>query len=97
MSDTYDEWNSRNPINEKETELEAEQNEIDYLTDELTKSKQRLDYKIWQLQTLAIIGSDFTTYGTITYEQQLQKIEILNQYAKWEHSLNQNKGISNQK
>ncbi len=82
MTDTYDEWNSRNPINEKETELEAEQNEIDYLTDELTKSKQRLDYKIWQLQTLASIESDLTTYGTITYEQQLQKTEILKQYKK---------------
>ena len=82
MPDTYDEWNSRNPINEKETELEAEQNESDYLNEQLTASKQRLDYKIWQLQTLAEIESDLTTYGTITYEQQLQKIEILKQYEK---------------
>jgi len=74
---------SNAPFNRIKTDSEDEvQNEIDYLTDELTKSKQRLDYKIWQLQTLASIESDLTTFGTITYEQQLQKVEILKQYSK---------------
>ena len=76
-------FDSNAPFNRIKADTEDEtQNEIDYLTDELTKSKQRLDYKIWQLQTLAEIEFDLTTYGTITYEQQLQKNEILKQYVK---------------
>ena len=76
-------FDSNAPFNRIKTDPEDEtQNEVDYLNEQLAASKQRLDYKIWQLQTLAEIEADLTTYGTITYEQQLQKIEVLKQYEK---------------
>lgn len=76
MLDTSDEWNPRNPINEKKSDLEPEETDLE----RIESLQHKLKYKIRQLRKLAEIENDLNTFGTITYEQQKEKIEILNQY-----------------
>lgn len=71
-----------NPLDEMEDLPLNEPNELELLTDELNRTKQRLDYKIFQLQRLAQFESDFITHGSLTYEQTVEKNEILKQYKK---------------
>lgn len=78
--DTYNEWNFNNPINEIESEKEFNETELEIIKNYLKLQTERLNYKIYQLKKLAEIERDLATFGTITYEQQLLKIEILNQY-----------------
>lgn len=76
------EYPEYNPLDSMEDLPLNEPNEIELLKYELNRAKQRIDYKIFQLQRLAQFESDFVTHGSLTYEQTLEKNEILNQYAK---------------
>lgn len=70
------------PLDEMEyLPLENKLDELELLNDELTRTKQRLDYKIFQLQRLAQFESDYVTHGSLTYEQKVEKNEILKQYS----------------
>lgn len=62
--------------------LENEQDELELLNDELTRTKQRLDYKIFQLQKLAQFEESIRTFGSLTHKEQTEKNEILKQYLK---------------
>jgi len=76
--DTYDEHNSRNPINEKEIEVE-EETVIDW--EELYRTeKQRLQYKTWQLEKLASFHQIESWGLSLSYEHLKEKQEIINQY-----------------
>lgn len=80
--DTHDEHSPLNPVNQSETELEIEIDELEVTKEMVEIQTKRLNYKIWQLSKLAEIEKDFRTFGNITYEQQKEKYEILNQYMK---------------
>ena len=67
------------PFNQKD-EDGNDPNELELITDELAKTKQRLDYKTFQLQRLAQFESIIVTHGSLTYEEQTEKNEILKQY-----------------
>jgi len=82
MIDTYNEHSPFNPVNQSETELEQEIDELEATKEMVKVQTERLNYKIWQLSKLAEIEQDYRTFGTITYEQQKEKEEILNQYIK---------------
>jgi len=82
MIDTYDEYSPLNPVNQIETKLEQEVDELEVIKEMAKVQTERLNYKIWQLSRLAEIEKDYRTFGTITYEQQKEKDEILNQYMK---------------
>jgi len=78
-----------NPINQEEneplselTELEEMQLDIDCLKHQLKRENERLAYKIQQLKRLAGFEECIRTFGSLTYEQQTEKNEILNQYLK---------------
>ena len=75
--DTYNEHNSDAPWNE--IEVDAEIVEIDELSILKTQT-ERLNYKIYQLQKLAEIEQSYKTFGVLTFEEQQEKNEILNQY-----------------
>lgn len=84
--DTYTEHNPDAPWNHKETEtlseLEEQRYKIIDLEEKLRIKQQCIDYKIWQLKKLAEFEECIRTFGSLTYEQQTEKNEILNQYIK---------------
>jgi hypothetical protein len=81
--DTYDYHNPRNPINEIECEVEdVSEDPVTELQNALKTKTEILNYKIWQLSKLAEIEGDLATFGSLTIEQEQEKIEILNQYRK---------------
>jgi len=81
--DTYYEHNPLNTINEIEVDIEdVSEDIIDELKNSLISYKQRLSYKILQLEKLAEIEQCISVFGTLTYEQLKEKQEILNQYIK---------------
>jgi len=82
MIDTYDEFSPLNPINKSETELEIEIDELEVTKEMVKVQTERLNYKIWQLSRLAEIEKDYRMFVHLTYEQQKEKDEILNQYMK---------------
>jgi len=82
MIDTYDEYSPLNPVNQIETKLEQEVDELEVTKEMVDIQTKRLNYKIWQLSKIAEIEQDYRMFGKITYEQQKEKEEILNQYMK---------------
>ena len=87
MINTHDTHNPSAPWNQEEnepelTEVEKMQLNIDNLKDRIKRDNQRLNYKIWQLKKLAGFEECIRTFGSLTYEQQTEKNEILNQYLK---------------
>ncbi len=81
MLDTYDEYNPMHPANIEEIEV-FENDEIENLECVIKSQKQIINYKIWQLSKLAEIEETLKTFGFLTYDEQTQKDEILNQYIK---------------
>lgn len=77
-------FDSRNPanINEIEVEIDEEETALEMAERQVKSLKQILDYKIWQLTKLAEIEQSFTTLGHLSYKEQKEKNEILNQYTK---------------
>ena len=80
--DTYTEHNPLNPINQIEVEIEQDEDELEITKNALKIQTKRLNYKIWQLNKLAEIEESFKTFGFLSYEEQSEKNEILNQYVK---------------
>lgn len=78
----YPEYNPLDDLDESELEQLDEAVQFELLTDELTRTKQRLDYKIFQLQRLAKFEESIRTFGFLSYEEQTDKNEILKQYLK---------------
>ena len=79
MIDTYDEWNPNNPINEIETEPQTELEEQQEWNQDLVIKNKKLTA---ELEKLAEIESCIYTFGTMTYEQMIEKKAILNKYIK---------------
>ena len=79
--DTHDDLNPLNPANIEEIEV-FENDEIENLECVIKSQKMIINYKIWQLSKLAEIEGTFKTFGFLTFEEQTQKNEILNQYIK---------------
>lgn len=79
---THTEHNPDAPWNQEESEPLTEFNEVDFLKSQLKIQTERLNYKIWQLKKLAEFEECIRTFGSLTYEQQTEKNEILNQYLK---------------
>ena len=50
------------------------------LKEQVKVQTQKLNYKIYQLQKLAEIEQSYKTFGVLTFEEQQEKNEILNQY-----------------
>lgn len=69
------------PFNQKD-EDGNDIDELELITDELARTKQRLDYKIFQLQKLAQFEESIRTFGFLSHEEQTEKNEILKQYLK---------------
>lgn len=82
MIDSYDDYSPLNPINQIEVEIEQEEDELEITQEALRIQTQRLNYKIWQLSKLAEIEESFKTFGFLSYDEQTEKNEILNQYLK---------------
>lgn len=84
MIDTFNDWNPNNPINQesKQEDFEVEENQIESFKELLRIERQRTAYKTAQLQKLAEFEECIRTFGSLTYEQQTEKNEILNQYNK---------------
>jgi len=74
-------FNNDNPANIDEIEV-FEDNEIETLESVIKAQKRTIEYKIWQLNKLAEIEESFKTFGFLSYEEQQEKNEILNQYVK---------------
>jgi len=66
----------------EELEPLDELDELELLKEESRVLKQRLDYKIWQLQRLAQFEESIITFGHLPHEQLIEKREILKQYSK---------------
>lgn len=84
MIDSHDEWNPFNPINQKEVEMYTEEQ---LLQEQLETLQTRYDEKvrhclhlISQLKRLAELEESFSTFRTLTYEEQKEKQTILSIY-----------------
>jgi hypothetical protein len=84
MIDTYDEWNPFNPINQKEVEMYTEEQ---ILLDQLDTMERRFEEKVKhclhlqrQLKRLAELHRIESTFGSLTYEEQKEKLIILSIY-----------------
>jgi hypothetical protein len=84
MVDTYDEHNPFNPINQKEVEMYTEEQLLLEQIDTLeTRLNEAIRFKLWlidQLKTLAALDRMESTFGRLTIEEQIQRIEILKRY-----------------
>jgi hypothetical protein len=84
MVDTYDEHNPFNPINQKEVEMYTEEQLLLEQIDTLeTRLNEAIRFKLWlidQLKTLAALHRMESTFGRLTIEEQIQRIEILKRY-----------------
>ena len=79
--DTFNEHNSDAPWNEIEVDYEiVEIDELEILKEQVKIQTERLNYKILQLKKLAEIEQSYKTFGVLTFEEQQEKNEILNQY-----------------
>jgi hypothetical protein len=81
----YDEYylglnNSMHPANEIEVNEPIVIDELEILKDQVKSQTERLNYKIWQLKQLSSIEQYVQTFGKIEHDQNLLRIEILNQY-----------------
>ena len=79
MIDTHTDWNPRNPINQ-EQEPKSYFSELEMYQDKLENQIKATLYYKEQLKRLAEIESDKITFGSITYEQQIEKQNILKNY-----------------
>jgi len=77
--DTHTEHNPIAPWNQKETEPLTELEEQQEWNADLLKRNKEMKS---QLQKLAEFEECIRTFGSLTYEQQTEKNEILNQYIK---------------
>lgn len=75
--DTYNDYNPNAPWNQEETEPETDDNNLEYKLQNQIRATQ---YHVANLKKLAQIEVDFKTFGHLTYEQQTEKDNILNQY-----------------
>jgi hypothetical protein len=84
MTDTYNEWNPFNPINQKEVEIYSEEQllleQIDTLETRLNEAVRSKLWLIDQLKTLAALHRMESTFGGLTIDEQKQRIEILKRY-----------------
>jgi len=79
MIDTHDDWNSNNPINQEENEPLSELEELQEWNAELIGKNIKMRI---HLKKIAGFEECIRTFGSLTYEQQTEKNEILNQYLK---------------
>jgi len=79
MIDTHDDWNPNNPINQEENEPLSE---LEQLQDDYADAYKKVVKMRKQLKKLAGFEECIRTFGSLTYEQQTEKNEILNQYLK---------------
>jgi hypothetical protein len=84
MIDTYNEWNPFNPINQKEVEIYSEEQLLLEQIDTLeTRLKERVRHCLHlqsQLKRLSELEVMLRSFGTLTYEEQKEKNEILQIY-----------------
>ena len=84
MVDTYDEHNPWHPVNQKEVEMYTEEQLLLEQIDTLeTRLNEAIRFKLWlidQLKTLAALDRMESTFGRLTIEEQIQRIEILKRY-----------------
>lgn len=84
MIDSYDEWNPFNPINQKEVEIYTEEQ---LLIEQLDRMERKFEDKVRhclnlqkQLKRLAEFERIQSTFGSLTYEEQKEKLIILSIY-----------------
>jgi hypothetical protein len=84
MIDTYNEWNPFNPINQKEVEIYSEEQllleQIDTLETRLNERIRHCLHLQSQLKRLSELEVMLRSFGTLTYEEQKEKNEILQIY-----------------
>jgi hypothetical protein len=84
MIDTYNEWNPFNPINQKEVEIYSEEQllleQIDILETRLNERVRHCLHLQSQLKRLSELEVMLKSFGTLTYEEQKEKNEILQIY-----------------
>jgi hypothetical protein len=84
MIDTYNEWNPFNPINQKEVEIYSEEQllleQIDILETRLNERVRHCLHLQSQLKRLSELEVMLRSFGTLTYEEQKEKNEILQIY-----------------
>jgi hypothetical protein len=84
MIDTYNEWNPFNPINQKEVEIYSEEQllmeQIDTLETRLNERVRHCLHLQSQLKRLSELEVMLRSFGTLTYEEQKEKNEILQIY-----------------
>jgi hypothetical protein len=84
MLDTYNEWNPFNPINQKEVEIYSEEQllleQIDILETRLNERVRHCLHLQSQLKRLSELEVMLRSFGTLTYEEQKEKNEILQIY-----------------
>jgi hypothetical protein len=84
MIDTYNEWNPFNPINQKEIEIYSEEQllleQIDILETRLNERVRHCLHLQSQLKRLSELEVMLRSFGTLTYEEQKEKNEILQIY-----------------
>lgn len=80
----YDDWKAGNYETERDAELYTEEQILLEQIDSLeSKLKEAIRSKLWlidQLKTLATLNQMESTFGTLSIEEQKQKIEILKRY-----------------
>jgi hypothetical protein len=54
--------------------------ELEILKDQVKSQTERLNYKILAIKTIIIYWTNVQTFGKIEHDQNLLRIEILNQY-----------------
>ena len=79
--DTYDEHSPLNPVNIEEIEC-TPQTELEEQQDWNMELLAKIEKMTNQLKKLAEIETCISTFGAASYEEQQEKIEILNQYRK---------------
>lgn len=81
MIDTYDEWNPFNPINQKEVDMYTEEQLLIEQIETLERRyKEKVDHVLMlqrQLKRLAELNRMESTFGSLSYEEQKEKITIL--------------------
>lgn len=84
MIDTYDEWNPFNPINQKEVDMYTEEQLLIEQIETLDRRyKEKIDHVLMlqrQLKRLAELNRMESTFGSLSYEEQKEKITILSIY-----------------
>ena len=84
MIDTYDEWNPFNLINQKEVDMYTEEQLLIEQIETLDRRyKEKIDHVLMlqrQLKRLAELNRMESTFGSLSYEEQKEKITILSIY-----------------